>query len=140
MRENCTHGSEGGVGERLSLPLSAGSPQHSPPSPPVPPMTTHREPTMRHCLILLLAALPPLAAWAQSRPLNDTGITRSGHAIGGNATVCDPAHPAGQDCHYGRDAAAAAGQLPKIGGSADHLEVDVTDEFDGQPEQGAPDE
>jgi hypothetical protein len=48
--------------------------------------------------------------------LNDTGITWSGDATSGNATFCDPAHPAGQDCHYGRDAQAAAGTLTKVGG------------------------
>ena len=48
--------------------------------------------------------------------LNDTGITWSGHATSGNASFCDPAHPAGQDCHYGRDAQAAAGMLTKVGG------------------------
>jgi len=48
--------------------------------------------------------------------LNDTGITWSGHASSGNAAFCDPAHPAGQDCHYGRDAQAAAGTLVKVGG------------------------
>lgn len=53
--------------------------------------------------ILLLAGFTALPALAQTRPLNDTGITWSGHATSGNATICDPAHPAGQDCHYGRD-------------------------------------
>ena len=50
--------------------------------------------------------------------LNDTGITWSGHATSGNASFCDPAHPAGQDCHYGRDAQAAAGTLTKFGGGS----------------------
>jgi hypothetical protein len=57
---------------------------------------------MRALLILSLA-LPALAL-AQTRPLNDTGITWSGHATDGNAATCDPAHPAGQDCHYGSNA------------------------------------
>ena len=47
--------------------------------------------------------------------LNDTGITFSGGATG-NAGFCDPAHPAGQDCHHGRDAQAVAGTLTKVGG------------------------
>ncbi len=47
--------------------------------------------------------------------INDTGITGSGHATLGNQGTCDPAHPAGQDCHYGRDAQAAAGTLTKLG-------------------------
>ena len=47
---------------------------------------------------------------------NDTGITWSGHAVDGNAVSCNPAHPAGQDCHYGRDAVAVAGMLDKVGG------------------------
>jgi pimeloyl-ACP methyl ester carboxylesterase len=59
------------------------------------------------------AALPPPITGR----LNDTGITWSGHATSGNAVICGGAgHPAGQDCHYGRDAQAAAGQLTKIGG------------------------
>jgi len=48
--------------------------------------------------------------------LNDTGITWSGHDTSGNASTCDPSHPAGQDCHYGRDAKALAGTLTKVGG------------------------
>ena len=38
-------------------------------------------------------------------------------ATSGNASICDPSHPAGQDCHYGRDKAAADGTLTKTGGS-----------------------
>lgn len=70
-------------------------------------------------LALLLATLP-WASQAQTatRPLNDTGITWSGNATSGNASTCDASHPAGQDCHYGRDAAAAAGQLVKKGGGS----------------------
>jgi hypothetical protein len=58
---------------------------------------------------ILLACGP---AQAQTRPLNDTGITWSGDATSRNAATCDPAHPVGQDCHYGRDKDAPA----KIGG------------------------
>jgi hypothetical protein len=66
-------------------------------------------------LWLLLASQVTIA---QTRPLNDTGITWSGHATSGNAATCDPAHPAGQDCHYGRDAQVAAGTLTKAGGGS----------------------
>ncbi|MDL1869328.1 DUF1566 domain-containing protein [Gammaproteobacteria bacterium PRO6] len=48
--------------------------------------------------------------------LNDTGIVGSADAGGGYGAICNPADPAGQDCDHGRDALAAAGQLPKIGG------------------------
>ena len=47
--------------------------------------------------------------------LNDTGITWSGARFSGDAETCDPTHPAGQDCHYGRDAQAVAGTLTKAG-------------------------
>lgn len=67
---------------------------------------------------LLLALSVAHAQTSPTRPLNDTGITWSGHATSGNAATCDPAYPAGQDCHYGRDAAAAAGDLTKIGAGA----------------------
>ncbi|WOO31809.1 DUF1566 domain-containing protein [Diaphorobacter limosus] len=66
-------------------------------------------------LALALCSAP--ATQAQTRPLNDTGITWSGHATSGNATTCDSGHPAGQDCHYGRDKAAADGALTKVGAS-----------------------
>ncbi len=49
---------------------------------------------------------------------NDTGLTWSGHATSGNATTCNPAHPAGQDCHYGRDALARLGTLPPKTGAS----------------------
>ena len=72
----------------------------------------------RYSGLALLMATLPWASQAQTatRPLNDTGITWSGRATSGNASTCDASHPAGQDCHYGRDAAAAAGQLVKKGG------------------------
>jgi len=57
-----------------------------------------------------------------THPLNDTGITWSGHATSGNAATCDASHPAGQDCRYGRDAQAAAGQLTKTGHSAPDID------------------
>ena len=78
---------------------------------------------MRHFalpLALLCLALP-LVTQAQTQPLNDTGITWSGHATSGNASSCDANHPAGQDCHYGRDADAS---LVKTG--AGHAGFDFT--------------
>ncbi len=69
-------------------------------------------------LLYAVLCLGPLAVQAApTAPLNDTGITRSGDAITGNAATCE-SHPAGQDCHYGRDAAAAAGNLNKTGTGA----------------------
>ena len=70
------------------------------------------------CPLAALVLLVPLSIGAQTRPLNDTGITWSGHATSGNAATCDASHPAGQDCHYGRDKAAAVGALTKTGHSA----------------------
>ena len=61
------------------------------------------------------------SAWGQAvsaRPLNDTGLTWSGTGTTGNSTTCNTADPAGQDCHYGRDAAALANTLTKTGASA----------------------
>jgi hypothetical protein len=55
--------------------------------------------------------------FAQTRPLNDTGITFCGNASRGNNSPCLGTEPAGQDKHYGRDAAALAGTLNKVGGS-----------------------
>ena len=81
---------------------------------PVPRSTT------RPLAALLLLATFSASPWAQPvtpQPLNDTGITWSGNATSGNATTCDASHPAGQDCHYGRDKAAADGTLTKTGGS-----------------------
>lgn len=77
-------------------------------------------PITRPLAALLLLATCSTSPWAQSvtpQPLNDTGITWSGHATSGNATTCDASHPAGQDCHYGRDKAAADGTLAKTGAS-----------------------
>lgn len=66
--------------------------------------------------LVLFGAL--CAAPAQAVPLNDTGITFCGAALNGNtAAPCTP-NPAGQDANYGRDAAAQAGVLSKVGGSA----------------------
>ncbi len=53
--------------------------------------------------------------------LNDTGIVRTVAWAGLGSTpeqaaFCDPDHPAGQDCQFGRDAQALAGELTKVGG------------------------
>ncbi len=71
--------------------------------------------------VLLLATFIA-SSWAQPvtpQPLNDTGITVSRYP--GNdfnpPNLCNPAHPAGQDCQYGRDKAAVDGALVKIGAS-----------------------
>ncbi len=75
---------------------------------------------------MLLAGLPP--AQAQTRPLNDTGITWSSGATSGNATTCNASDPAGQDCGQGRDRAAADGTLTKVGASAPNSSI--TNGFD----------
>ncbi len=55
----------------------------------------------------------------KTRPLNDTGQTWGGDYPNGNNTTCTSNITAPQDCHQGRDALAAAGQLQKTGaGSA----------------------
>lgn len=70
-------------------------------------------------LLYAVLCLGPLTVQAApTAPLNDTGITWSGDATSGNAETCYESHPAGQDCHYGRDAAAAAGNLNKTGTGA----------------------
>lgn len=65
---------------------------------------------------LLLASLLVVTP-AAGRPLNDTAVTWSGAAANGYATTCIASHPAGQDCQYGRDVAAIAGTLVKLGAS-----------------------
>ena len=54
--------------------------------------------------------------YPKPHPSNDTGIIWTGAYPSGNATVCDPSHPDGQDCHYRRDAKALSGTLIKVGG------------------------
>lgn len=54
---------------------------------------------------------------AQTVPLNDTGIVFSGADVSGNASICEASASTVQDCHNGRDAAAAAGLLTKVGAS-----------------------
>jgi hypothetical protein len=89
---------------------------------------TQRSFEMKHCFFPAIALLAlGLASGAEavepSRPLNDTGVRFCGAAVSTNANpICVP-NPSGQDRQYGRDAAAADGQLvapfAKVGGSAD---------------------
>ena len=79
------------------------------------PASLSRSAALAPWLALALCTAP--AAQAQTHPLNDTGITWSGDATNGNANTCDASHPAGQDCHYGRDKAAAESTLAKVGAS-----------------------
>ena len=51
-------------------------------------------------------------------PLNDTGLYWGGNYSSGNNTTCTSNIPSPQDCNYGRDAAATAGQLTKVGGGS----------------------
>jgi len=60
----------------------------------------------------------PATGQAVTRPLNDTGTTFCGDYPSGNNDTCDGSEPLGQDADYGRDAAAAAGVLTKVGGGA----------------------
>ncbi|MDP5137338.1 DUF1566 domain-containing protein [Rheinheimera baltica] len=76
-----------------------------------------------------------------TQPLNDTGITFCGGAASGNNSPCNGSEPTGQDAHYGRDAAYAAGALTKVGGG--HAGFDYTkianngSELPGSAELGA---
>lgn len=74
--------------------------------------------TVRLGVVLLACLLVLPGVHAQTRPLNDTGITFSGNATSGNSASCLATDPLGQDCSYGRDAAARAGSLTKVGGSS----------------------
>jgi hypothetical protein len=62
--------------------------------------------------ILFCLSTQPIHAWY---PLNDTGIQFCGEAEDGNNAPCTSDEPQGQDAHYGRDAAARAGTLTKVG-------------------------
>jgi len=64
-----------------------------------------------------LATVCCAMAFAQTRPLNDTGVTFSALATSGHSASCLTTDPAGQDCHFGRDAAFIAGAITKAGGS-----------------------
>ena len=68
--------------------------------------------------VIALIGLAMPAAFAQTKPLNDTGITFCGGVTTGNNNPCLAGDPPGQDKYYGRDAAALAGTLTKTGGSA----------------------
>jgi len=64
-------------------------------------------------LVLFFCLNPhPSYAWY---PLNDTGIQFCGEAEDGNNDPCLGTEPQGQDAHYGRDVAARAGTLTKVG-------------------------
>jgi len=66
--------------------------------------------------------LPTLlcASLAQAAGLNDTGITDCWNDTGitNRGVAADNGTHPRQDCRYGRDAAAAAGVLPKVGGGS----------------------
>jgi hypothetical protein len=70
-----------------------------------------RSPSLLACLALAIV-LP----FAHAAGLNDTGIQFCGDYPSGNSADCSVPGPAGQDRQYGRDAAAAAGTLTKVGG------------------------
>jgi len=76
--------------------------------------------------LIALIAIATSTALAQTRPLNDTGITFCGGATSGNNSPCLGTEPAGQDKNYGRDAAALAGTLSKTGGSTGTNGFDFT--------------
>ncbi len=65
-------------------------------------------------LVTLLFCVTPIASLAWY-PLNDTGIQFCGETTSGNNDPCTGNEPQGQDAHYGRDAAAKAGTLTKVG-------------------------
>ena len=83
--------------------------------------------SIRPLAAVLALGLCAGAARAQTQPLNDTGVTFSGDASS-NSTICEPSASTTQDCHNGRDAAAAAGVLTKAGASA--LNNGVANGFD----------
>jgi len=57
----------------------------------------------------------PSASSGGTGKLNDTGLTWGGTYPSGNNTTCTGETISAQDCSHGRDALAAAGQLPKTG-------------------------
>ena len=88
---------------------------------------------------LLVLSAPLAQAQQATRPLNDTGITFCGEATSVNNAPCVGTEPAGQDAHYGRDAAAAAGQISKLGGGEagfDFTALDASGQ-DTAPSSGA---
>lgn len=64
--------------------------------------------------VLLVALSRTVAAVGPKNALNDTGVTTYGNATSSGLTS-EPADFPGQDARFGRDAAAAAGRLPKVG-------------------------
>ena len=82
-------------------------------------------PKLPHLRAATLSLLTLPAAWAQTNPVNDSGIDFCReHASGADtaisaSTTCTPLPThGGQDARYGRDAAAAKGVLPKVGAGA----------------------
>lgn len=63
---------------------------------------------------MLLLGSTALAAQAQTGLLNDSAVNWSANNTV-NAATCNPAHSERQDCYEGRDPAAAAANLVKIG-------------------------
>lgn len=80
---------------------------------------------MAEFVFLLVFGTAASVARAQDVPLLDTGITRSvdGSLLGVLSSTCVQTDAAGQDCFYGRDAAAAAGTLQKVGASTPNTGV-----------------
>jgi len=70
---------------------------------------------LRFTATILPILFAAAALSAQAAGLNDTGITTFGDATS-NTLPAEPADYPGQDASYGRDAAAQAGTLSKIGG------------------------
>lgn len=68
-----------------------------------------------------------VAAYSQTRPLNDTGIDFCQDGNMNNNKPCLGTESAGQDAHYGRDAQAAAGTLTKIGGGGKGFDFTALD-------------
>lgn len=69
-------------------------------------------------IALVLSTLAgAVAAVGPNNALNDTGVTTYGNATS-NGLTSEPVDYPGQDTRYGRDAAAAAGKLPKVGGGS----------------------
>ncbi len=68
-------------------------------------------------LIVLVLASFSVVGIAQTKPLNDTGITYCSATTAADSAQCLSPSPAGQDARNGRDAQALAGQLTKVGGS-----------------------
>lgn len=77
-------------------------------------------------IALTTLSLTCVTTIAQTKPLNDTGITFCGGAANGNNNPCLAADPTRQDKHYGRDATAIAGSLSKTGSSAGTNGFDFT--------------